>query len=104
MLEIMTILAQVYLKENLQKLKKTKFMVKLLESYHFSELIRPVDEQIIKFEIENSCKVYRIDYLGTICIGGPEYISYYLIWYRPSMVHKIRKKIGQFWAYICKML
>ena len=79
-------------------------MVKLLESYHFSELIRPVDEQIIKFELTNSCKVYKIDYLGTVSIGGTEYISYYLIWYRPSMIKKMIKKIGHFWAYISKKL
>ena len=79
-------------------------MVKLLESYHFSELIRPVDEQIFRFEIENDCKVYRLDYLGTVSIGGTEYISYYLIWYRPSILRKIQKKIGQFWAYISRKL
>lgn len=79
-------------------------MVRLLESYHFSELIRPVDEQIIRFQIENDCEVYKLDYLGTVSIGGTEYISYYLIWYRPSILRKIQKKIGQFWAYISKKL
>jgi len=79
-------------------------MVKLLESYHFSELIRPVDEQIIKFQVENDCKVYKLDYLGTVSIGGTECISYYLIWYRTSILRKIQKKIGQFWAYISKKL
>ncbi|NDD83723.1 hypothetical protein EBZ38_05485 [bacterium] len=79
-------------------------MVKLLESYHFSELIKPVDEQIIKFEATNSCKVYKIDYLGTISIGGNEYISYYLIWYRRSYWLKLKKKIANFWSYISNIL
>lgn len=79
-------------------------MIKLLESYHFSELIRPIDTQIVAFEAENCCKVYKIDYLGTVSIGGTEYISYYLIWYRHSMLKNIIKKIGHFWAYINKKL
>jgi hypothetical protein len=75
-------------------------MVKLLESYHFSELIKPVDEQIIKFEATVGCKVYKIDYLGTISIGGNEYISYYLIWYRVPYWLKIKKKIANLLEYI----
>jgi hypothetical protein len=79
-------------------------MVKLLESYHFSELIRPIDIQIELFEAENSCKVYKIDFLGNIPIGGNEYISYYLIWYRYSLWKKLHKKLSLFWSYISKKL
>jgi len=78
-------------------------MVKMLEMYHFSELIRPIDKQINSFEAENDVKIYRLDHLTTVSIGNNEYISYYLISYRVSYRKKLSKKINIFLAYLCKV-
>jgi hypothetical protein len=75
-------------------------MVKMLEMYHFSELIRPIDQQIKNFEVDNQVKVYRLDHIGTVPIGNNEYILYYLISYRVSYRRKLSKKINQFWVYL----
>lgn len=64
---------------------------KLLEMYHYSELIAPVDKQIDKFENENLCyKVQDVIYSGTIDIGQVNYISYFLIIYRFSLSKTVK--------------
>ena len=73
---------------------------KLLEMYHYSELIAPVDKQIDKFEKENLCyTVEKVIYSGTIDIGQVNYISYFLIIYRFSIIKSIKnlpKIIGKY--------
>jgi hypothetical protein len=74
---------------------------KLLEMYHYSELIAPIDEQIDRFEKENlTYSVKKVISLGKIDIGQANYISYFLIIYRFSIrktIKNLPKILGIYW-------
>jgi len=74
---------------------------KLLEMYHYSELIAPIDEQINRFEKENlTYSVKKVIPLGKIDIGQVNYISYFLIIYRFSIrktIKNLPKILGIYW-------
>jgi|688.fasta_scaffold900521_2 hypothetical protein len=74
---------------------------KLLEMYHYTELIAPIDEQINRFEKENlTYSVKKVITLGTIDIGQVNYISYFLIIYRFSLrktIKNLPKILGIYW-------
>ena len=74
---------------------------KLLEMYHYTELIAPIDEQIDRFEKENlTYSVKKVIALGTIDIGQVNYISYFLIIYRFSLrktIKNLPKILGIYW-------
>ena len=64
---------------------------KLLEMYHYTELIAPVDEQINRFEEQNlTYSVIKVIPIGIIDIGQVNYISYFLIVYRFSLIKTIK--------------
>jgi hypothetical protein len=75
---------------------------KLLEMYHYSELIAPIDEQINRFEKENlTYSVKKVIPIGKIDIGQANYISYFLIIYRFS-IRKTIKNLPKILGIYCK--
>ncbi len=62
-----------------------------VQTYHFSETIGRIDERIDQFESKNNTrKVVKVQYLGTINIGDNQYISSFLIWNRFSLIKSIK--------------